>query len=418
MRTLIFILGISTLCLPFATGCGGGSSSSSNPMENAVTVTFTGGTPTAVATQIGTGAFTLATLSGSSLTVMIPSGTQKYAIAYVCPPVPGFGNTVTSESIIEATIADGSAYTISCLGALPTGTATGNVNASAIAGATNVLVRGNGSYGGSVGSASGSFSVSLPNGSNDVALIAVNGSGTVLAVKFVRAQTVPGAINSGNTITLGSSDMVTSQSLNVTNVPSGFTTPPAASVNYLTANGTSILLDSTSATQYPAVPTAAGESGDFYAYESNTTDLATHNSAVGITQTSTSGGAATIALPASWSYSGPAAAALPTFTFNYSGFSGATATAQQGEIEWAPTPATLSTIAVTATSSYQAGASTITVPNLASIAGFFAAAPSGTNIFWVADVYGGTKLPYTFYTAIPTSGSLAFVQNEGNFTEP
>ncbi|HEY6308129.1 MAG TPA: hypothetical protein VI488_16890 [Candidatus Angelobacter sp.] len=382
---------------------------------------FTGGTPTAAAVQIGSAAFTAASIQSGNVTLSLPMGTTQYAIAYVCPPVPGFGNTVTSEFIIEATTQDGTTFTVSCQGSPSTGSATGSANASLIAGSANVFVRGNQGFGGSVGSNNGSFSVSMPTGTNDVALAAVDGAvqPNVLAVRIVRSQTVPGAINGGSPVIFASTDATTTQSLTVNNIPAGFVTPPAVGVFYNTTNGTSILLDNNSATSYPAVPTAAAQSGDFYTFESNTSDTATHNSAVGITQTTTSGGGAmTIALPASWSFAGPAAAALPTFTFNYTGFSGMAAVAQQGEIEWAPTLTTLSTITVTATANFQNGATTITIPNLASLSGFLAPAPSGTNIFWVADVFGGTAQEFAFFATPPANGSLSFVQNRGNYTEP
>ncbi|HLH08684.1 MAG TPA: hypothetical protein VKW78_15705 [Terriglobales bacterium] len=417
---LLFVMAI------ISCGGGGGGSSNSNPSgsggssSTSVTYSFSGGTPTAAAVQIGTGTFTSATLQSGKLALSIPQGTTTYAIAFVCPPTAGFGNTVTSEYIIEAAIQDGTAFSLNCGATLTTSNVTGSVDASAVPGAANVLIRGTAGYGGQLGGTTGTFNVTLPNGTNDVAFVAIDSAvqPNVLAVKILRNQTAPGAVNGGNAVVFSSADLTANQSFAVTNIPSGFVTPPAASVEYYTANGTYILLDNNSATQYPAVPAAAKQSGDFYLFEANTSDTATHNSAVGITQTNTTGGSATIALPTQWTYSGPTPAKLPTFTFAYSGYSGLADVAQQAEIEWAPTPTTLTTITVTATTNAQNGATTLAIPDLSSISGFSASAPSGTNVYWVAAIYGGSAEEFSFYPNPPSNGSLAFVQNRGNYTQP
>src|SRR5260370_5605604 len=178
-----------------------------------------------------------------------------------------------------------------------------------------------------------------------------------------RAQTVPGAINGGaGIVLLPPGDAVTTQNLNVTGVPAGFVNPPEASVTFHTANGTRFLVSNTSVSStnpqpYGAVPTAATLTTDFYAYESNTTDTATHNSAVGITTTTTSGGGAfSLALPASWSFSGPTPAKFPTFTFIYSGFTGQPAVADQGSISWITGTTITNSIPVLATANFLSGA--------------------------------------------------------------
>lgn len=403
-------------------GCGGSSSpiSGTPPGNTEVGYNFTGGTPTAAAVQIGTGAFASATLQSGALTVTIPDGTTTYSVAYACPPTPGFGNTVTSEFVIQASTKDGTSFNVSCQGlAATTGALTGSVDATAIPGAANVQIRGNLGYGTAVGASNGLFNVSLPTGSNDVALIVMDGSPqpNVLAVKILRSQTVPGALNNGAVVTFQASDLTTSQPLSVTNVPAGFVTPPAVAVEYFTANGTSFLLDGNSATTYPAVPAGAAQSGDYYAFESNSDDASTFSSAVGITQyTTTPSNPATIALPAPWSYAGPSAATLPTFTFNYSGFSSLTAVAQSGEIEWAPTATTLNTITTIATANFQGSATTVAIPDLSSVSGFIAPAASGSTIYWVADVFGGTTQEFSFTPS--NNSSLSFVQNRGTYAEP
>ena len=327
---------------------------------------------------------------------------------------------MTSEFVIQASTKDGTSFNVSCQGSTATtGALTGSVDATAIPGAANVQIRGNLGYGTAVGASNGLFNVSLPTGSNDVALIVMDGSPqpNVLAVKILRSQTVPGALNNGAVVTFQASDLTTSQPLSVTNVPAGFVTPPAVAVEYFTANGTSFLLDGNSSTLYPAVPASAAQSGDYYAFESNSDDASTFSSAVGITQyTTTPSNPATIALPAPWSYAGPSAATLPTFTFSYSGFSSLAAVAQSGEIEWAPTATTLNTITTIATANFQGSATTVAIPDLSSVTGFIAPAASGATIYWVADVFGGTTQEFSFTPS--NNSSLSFVQNRGTYAEP
>jgi hypothetical protein len=404
-------------------GCSGGGSinTSGGGGTNSTTVnyTFTGGTPTAAAVQIGAGAFTSTTVQSNKLSVSVPSGTSTYAVAYVCPPTAGFGNTVTAENVIEASVQDGTAFTVSC-GGSPTASSavTGTVNASAIPGAANVLVRGNQGFGASVGAATGSFSANLIAGNNDVALLAVDGSGNVLAVKILRSQTAPGAINGGASVVFAASDETSTQSITVNGVPSGYVIPPAESVEYATAGGTLFYLSTNATTQYPGVPSAAVQTGDYYSFQANTDDTATHTVAVGVMQDSASGGSATLALPTAWTFTAPVAAALPTFNFSYSGFSSMTATAQQAEIEWAPTASTLDTISVTATGAYQGSATSITIPNLSAMTGFLGSATAGATVYWVADMWGGSAQEFAFFAAPPASGNVSFVQKSGTFVQP
>jgi len=408
--------------------CGGSGVSSTSPSSSSgssgnatttVTYTFTGGTPTAAAVQIGNDTFAAALLQSNKLSVSIPQGTTNYAVAFVCPPNVASGTTVTSEYIIEAATQDGTAFNWNCPMQPNTGNATGTVDVSAIPGAAYVLVRGNGSYFQLVNAPVGTFNASLPTDTTDIAFIAVDASiqPNVLAMKLLRDQKVPGPLNGGNAVVFSSGDLATNEPLFIS-VGSGFTTPTTASVYYYTTNGSYILLNNHSATQYPQVPAASTAGGDFYVFEANSTDTATHNSIVGVTETSTVGGVTTLPLPVPWSYSGPTPAASPTFTFNYSGFSALPAIAHQGETQWAPTPATLRMTTVTATASAQNGASTLAIPDLSSVAGFFSSPPSGTNVYWLATIYGGAARALAVNQSPPSTGSFGFVQNRGNYSQP
>jgi hypothetical protein len=421
------IIGLVILSLPviLIMGCankttGAGTSGGGNT----VTVTFTGGTPLTVANQTGTGAFTAMT-PGSQVSFTLPAGDSKYAIAFVCPPVMAQG-TLNPEFVIEATTQDTTSFTANCLGSPTLGTVTGSANSS-LSGTSDIRIRGARGFGANIGSASGSFPSSpatqIPVGTNDVAAIAVDTSGNVLGVSIVRAQTSPGSINNGNAIVLVNATI--SQSLSVTNVPTsppGWANPPEASVEYHTANSQFVLtnnsVSSTNPEAYQAVAVSQTQSGDFYRYESNTTNSST-NQAVGITQTTTNGGSTfSVALPAPWSFSGPPAAKFPTFTFIYSGFTGLAAIANQGSIEWATGATTSNQITVLATANFQSGTTTITIPDLTSLSGFLAPAATGTTINWVADIFGGTTQEFLLVPSLPANGSVSFVQNRGTFTQP
>jgi hypothetical protein len=82
MPASILRLSICFVLLACLAGCGG-SSGSGKPTT--VTYTFTGPAPTAVATQIGSGAYTQATLASGQLTLSVPSGETNFSIAYLCP---------------------------------------------------------------------------------------------------------------------------------------------------------------------------------------------------------------------------------------------------------------------------------------------------------------------------------------------
>jgi len=422
MRSKHLCTGLAAACVLALAGCGGTGNSgggSTGPTSTNVVYTFQGQPPSSIAAAIGGNAYTAASLQAGKLTLSIPNGTTNYSIAYVCPQAAGLGNLITAEYVIQASTSDGNSFSATCNEVSgSTGNATGKIDTSAIGNVANVLIRGSQGYGGSLGSASGKFNISLLAGSNDVAFIAVDSTGNVRAVKILRGETVPGSLNSGNTIAFQASDQTTTQNLTVQNIPSGFSTPASASVEYVTAGGTQFLLAGNASSQYPVIPAAYVESGDYYSIQANTSDMGTHSASVGVMQNITGGGAATLALPTPWIYSGPAPATLPTFNFNYAGFSGVSAIAQQAELEWIPSTNSLYTLTVTATASYQGGSNAITIPDLTSLAGFLPSASAGSQIYWAASIWGGTTPVFDFLSAPPSSGSLSFVQQSGLYTQP
>jgi hypothetical protein len=401
-------------------GCSSGGTGNGTPNGGngaTVTVTFTGPTPVAVATQVGAGSFT-SVAPGNQVTLTLPSTTTKYAVAFLCPPAGS--PTFNAETVVEATAQDGTSLTENCFAAPPgTGTATGNAS-SAIAGSTQLEVLGNG--GSAFFSNPASFSLPMTVGANDVAVVALDGSSNILGVKIVRSQTVPGTVGGSGIVLTPPTDATTMQSVTLTNVPAGFN-PPSTLVNYHTASGTFFgLVNSTAGPAnpqpYAVVPAASNASGDFYHYFGVAVAPLPAAQSLGTAMSTTSGGGAvTLALPASWTFSGPTPAKLPAFTFNYSGFNGQAMVEDVALIVWS-VGATSNQIRVTATANFQSGATTVTVPDLSSIPAFLAPAPSGTTVNWIADIFAGTPQVMTNLQNPPPNASGSFVQNAGQFTQP
>jgi hypothetical protein len=401
------------------TNCGGGGG---NPTT--VTYAFSGAMPTAVATRIGTGAFSQATLESGKLSISVPGGTTNYSVAWVCPADARYTPPATDEYVYQANTQDGTSFTWYCDddGATVTsGAATVQVDASAISGGAWVYA------GGGIGDnqaglsqpwSSGTLNLSgqMLVGTYDVFVYVEDLNFNMLAVKILRNQTLPGTLNSGNAVVFAISDEVTSQSLAMNNVPSGFTVSQTL-VDYLTPTfGDALPLDFGfgALTQYTALPSGAMQSGDYYWFDAGASGSTNPNVSeyVGVEVDSSSGGAQTISLPTPWSYAGPTAAALPTFSFDYTGFSGMTNVVQHVGLNWDQGNVS-NTTQVWATANYQDGATSIAVPNLSGLTGFLAPAPSGTNIFWYAGAEQGFPL-----LSSPTNGTLSIVQDSGTYTEP
>jgi hypothetical protein len=106
-----------------------------------VTYTFNGNNmPVTVATQIGTGAYTQATLTSGTLTISIPDGETNYSVAFLCPS-PTVGPFVNEEYINQASTLDGTAFSETCPPNPYLGRpATIQVNAAAIPGAEGISV--------------------------------------------------------------------------------------------------------------------------------------------------------------------------------------------------------------------------------------------------------------------------------------
>lgn len=399
--------------------CPGGAGCATGGNPTAVTFTFNGpNIPTVVAAKIGTGAFAAQTLSGGTLSLTIPAGTSNYAVAALCP---GQQN----EYIWEASTADGTSPTYQCGYAGQTGTLTGELDASAISGVQSFWT-----YAGSadsflsgqaLGSATEPLSMDAPAGSDRVLVLAYNQSQGEfeqgpLAAKNFESQTVPGALNGGDTVVFGTADETASEPITYSNVPSGFNAGSFVLVQLVMGGVDAVLYQLGAATSYPVMPASATESGDYYLVYGGAGETGS-NSFVS-SGTATSGGPVSFALPAPWSYSGPTPAALPSFTLNYTGFSGQANVYQEVEIDcWSGCNSTVANlIQVDATVDYQDGSTTLAIPDLSGVTGFLAPPTSGMGVLWYADVW---KTSYGLTNVVPPLNSTwSEVSNSGYYTVP
>ena len=413
-RRMLSLFLISTLA-----ACGGGGSSSGGggvtPGGTTITVTLVGATPTAVAVATGaTGSFMPITLSGSTtFGVVVPSGTTTYRVAVACPPLLVMG-TLVQETVYEAAISDGTAFTVEPCYQFPSGSATitGAFDVSAIPGATQAwIVAANGST--TVNATTGTFSFTTTSGANDVAVEARDASSKLLAVKIVRAQTAPGAVNGGASVALTAADQLVATASIINGIPAGYNPVPALNVTFITANGTRLNLPSTSPSQYMAIASADVLATDSYQINSN--DANGTGSLIGQTVYG-SGGPITITLPAPIAYAGPTAAAWPSFALSYSGYTGLAAINYLGQISWPTNPTTQDELSVYATPAFLGSTTTVVMPDLSSLVGFFNHPASGTTITWLVEINGGTF--QSWVPVAPATGVTNFAQLRGTYTEP
>ncbi|MES2223239.1 MAG: hypothetical protein V4587_19995 [Acidobacteriota bacterium] len=405
-------------------GTGGSTGSGGGNDATTVTITFVGPSiPSLVAAEIGTGALAAKTLNDNTLTLSIPSGTNDYSVAYLCPALVNGQLSSQFEYVWEASIADGTSLTFAC--AYPqsvTPTLSGSLDASAIPGVVSFQInaRNGNSFGdgggGFSGGPAGSFNVPAPTGSDRILVLAntSQGDGPAAAKNFDN-QTVPGALNGGNAVVFGTADETTPEPITYNNVPSGFSSPsttvelgiggPALPYSYA-ANAT---------TQYLALPATASEKGDVYYLDASVAS-ANRPSAVN-TEVISSGGPVSFTFPAPWSYAGPTPAALPNFTMDYTGFSGKANVAQNAWIFWKPGNGGGSTenIQVEATASYQNGSTTLPIPDLSGVAGFFAAPSSGTRVEWNVWIQ---QQSWGLTSQVPSNAISNEVSNGGQYTVP
>ncbi|HUN85683.1 MAG TPA: hypothetical protein VMU48_14980 [Terracidiphilus sp.] len=417
-------------------GCGGGSvgGSGTGGGDNSTTVTFTitGGSPSAVAAKIGSGAFTAATLSSGKISLSLPSGTTTFAVAFVCPStsLTEAGPQQTVENVVEATTLDGTSFTESCPilpGTQTSGTLTGSVDASAISGANILEVYAQNAQNGPtefplpVLGSSGSFSFAAPLGTDRVLVLAydsvlsgdMESLGNLVAAKNFSSQIVPGALNGGNTVILGAADATTPEPVTYTGVPSGYS-PPTALASFEINGGGAILLGSAVTSTYPALPAGAVQSGDSYVFLAAAHNISNLGEQAQVITTLASAGPVSFSFPAAWTYPGPAAAAWPSFNLAYAGFAGKTGVTDAVDETWTTDASTIDMVVVIATANSLNGSTTLAVPDLSGLAGFPAAPASGSNVVWTAVISQGSALSH----AATGNGSTMLVSNAGSYVVP
>lgn len=437
VRLRFMVLGI---CAAFVAGCGGGGSGGSlgggggtgggggdNP--SVVTIAFKGDAPTVVAAQIGSGAYTLQTLSGTTLTLTVPNGTSNYAVAYLCPAFTSGQYSSQFEYVWEASTTDGSSLNLNCP-YTPNLSAnlTGSLDASAVPNVQSFeILAQNGNNVGIGYTNSGTpntFNFPAPAGSDRVMALAypdqttnpVAGNEGPLAVKSFESVTVPGALNSGNPVVFGASDETTPEALTYNNVPPGFGSPSTYAWFGMGAPNQDFVYATDATTQYLQLPASATDTGDVYFLDANSNSV-TSDSSVN-TEVVTSGGPVSFTFPAPWSYSGPAAAPLPSFTMDYTGFSGKSNVVQLAWILWNPTPSNLEVsenIQLEATANYQGSSTTLTIPDLSGVTGMMAPPASGSRVQWSAWI---EQQSWALESAMPSSATFSSVSNTGLYTVP
>ncbi|HEX8817810.1 MAG TPA: hypothetical protein VF753_20135 [Terriglobales bacterium] len=429
MRVGRFLLASAVVAaMAVLSACGGGNGSSSSggnnpppPANTDIVYTFIGSNPTAIAMKIGTGSWAGATVStNNQFTVSVPSGTSSYGLAYVCAATTG--ETESTESVIEATVSDGNAFTV--FGCSATGK-----NLGLITGSVSTYDYSFINYQGSlwVWGAQGNevslpypqqlVALGAPNGTNDIAIVAMSSLVNAAAVKIVRNQTVPGTI-SGSPVTLAPSDVVVSKPYLIHNIPPGFGSSSIYS-EYYTANGTYFILGSGTSTQYLTVPPSQMQPGDYTLLSASASaPPSPQNINQGVFEaiSITSPGTMNFKMPAPLPYVPPTAAAWPTFTLKYPGFSGVTASDEMATMNWSlPGADNFNSVSVVATSAYQAGATTLAVPDLTSLNGFLPPPPSGTMVEWYTQVSGGN---YHAFLQAPANASLSGATAGGFYNAP
>ena len=412
-RFLVYALVMSLV------GCGGSSGSSGGSGGNPpTTITFTFNVPpAAVAYQIGAEPYTLSALTSGKLTFSVPSGQTNFSVAYLCPVLTNSTPSESFEYVRQASVLDGTSYTESCFqqSTQQTATATVQVNAAAIPGAAWVSGgRGEMPWAGSTLD----LSMQMNVGTYDIpvsVLKSENFPDNYLALRILRAQTVPGSLNNGALVDFTAADEIQPQPISYANIPSGFSLGRPF-VSYQTGGGAQIILDSDGPTgQYLAVPAAAFQSGDSYyfaAVAGGNPNSGAASPAVGVERYTSSGGPQSFTFPAPWSYAGPTAAALPTFNFAYSGFPSSSKPYYLADLIWNGVTGDFREINMTSTANYQNGSTAMTIPDISGVNGFLTAPGSGT-VTWSADIVQGS-----FTATNPLSGTITYAGNFGTYVLP
>ena len=412
---------LSVLCLVplLIAGCGGNSSGGASGAgagtggggsPTAVTIAFYDSTPSVVAAKIGSGSFAPQTVSSGKLVLSVPSGETSFAVAYVCGRF---------EEILEASTTDGTSFTEPCWGpptAPASGTLTGNVDVSAIPGANLVNVAASSGTVMIQSGAGATFSVDAPTGNDRVEVLAFNstsGTSTLVGAKSFSNQSVPGALNGGSLVVFTSADETTLQPITYSDVPGGYSAPSTGVAYQYGGAGGSWIASATA--QYPVLPAGAMVSGDFYEFFATAQNAGKPTEMAIVARSTTTAGPMQFSFPSPWIYAGPTPAALPSFDFSYSGFTGRSGVFETAIVTWHnPALGNLEFLALTS-ANYLKGTNAIKFPDLSAINGFIPPPSSGTQVTWVALIAQSSAGEPQL---MPSNASITTVENGGSYTVP
>jgi hypothetical protein len=380
-----------------------------------VSFNFTGGAPIAVATQIGSGNFTTATISSSSVSISVPNGTKSFAIAWVCPIAQEPSAPVFQQFVLEATLTDGTSLNPSCILQAEQGqtaTVTLSVNASLFGSPAYddpalAIWAQNGpevtvGYP-TAGLVANEFSLSAPMGTDRVDLLVEAAEispldpygfySYLVAAKSFSGQSAPGSLDGGSTIVFGTSDATISEPITVNNIPQGYFAPSTSASVVPVGEQFGYTLNQVTGNEYQGLPASMSQPGDRYSlstFSDNSVDIGPDLYAgcfVGEEQQFTGEGPTMVTFPPTWSFSAPNAAPLPTFDISYSGFSGQSGVGYLGSIDWSPPGDALDSYLyqVTATSSFLNGATSLQLPDLSNISGFAPDPVASDTIQWTIE---------------------------------
>ncbi len=361
-------------------GTGGGNGGNGGgPQDQPTTINFSfvGSNPTLAAVKIASGNYTAEAITSGQLTITVPSGATTYSVAYLCPLYQSSNITLAQEHVQFQSVQDGTTINGFCPGpaggTVPAlGPLTGTVDATAFPTASimevDVAAGDYGEIAEGLPFNGGSFQMVGPTGSDRVLVGLYDyGYNNLLAIKNFNNQTVPGALNGGNTVTFSPSDATTPEPITFTNIPAGF----ATASTYVSAVNGSFALASGAISQYSQVPAGVMQSGDYYIFQSSSSlTPGSQSFMVGSDLYPTTGGPVTISFPAPWSTAGPAPASLPTFPFDYTGYEGKSGIPANANFTWTPSSGNQDGILVSATQSYLGTATSLTVPDLSGVSGF------------------------------------------------
>lgn len=452
-------------------GCGGGGATmggnNGGGDNSPTTVTLSLlGVINGIATRIGSNTFVSVpvdtTSSSQTITLTLPDGETKYSLAVNC--IYSSSNPIEqNEAIFNYSTLDTTAPIVYCTSGFPSsadadarrtplrafasrrfeananplatgvtlGELTGTLDTSAYPSTSGLDygVYGSGAmtFGYEPG-ANDSLEIDAPSGSDRVFLALLSSSiGPVIAAKNFDNQTVPGALNGGNTVVFGSSDAAVSEPISYSNVPPGYGTP-TTSVGYAIDN-LGLILDYEATTQYSALPAGVQESGDYYELSATTgTGSVSYGFVssypagyVAQTQFTSASGPASFSFVAPWTVPAVTASATPTFTFNYTGFTSGQLLEDASSLAWQyyTSPSfvyNLGQIYEYSTANYMAGQTSLTIPDLSSLTGMLALPPSGTPVLWQAEMSNAVN--YTAGEETPVGTIYNSVGGYGTYTEP